>query len=409
MTLSSDQRKQLRQKNLVDTEECWARFKEKYPTKISCLMELYRGLGEGILNCRACNEKLTLTAERCIICSGCSKRHWYTANTLFEGLKRPDAWLATFFFFGDGTTFSANRLADLVDCSVDTIQNCRRKLAYCLEQNMQKSDTFASAELLYTYCKRSWETPPRQHPRSEEAECERAENERKERKATEENPGFFSANGLGFEVNQNSAVTSEAEFCEDFRLAPGPSTANDADPSATKSVEGESEFCDNSPEGKVLGCLSSTPKSLEVLQQESGLDIGPLVASLSMLELSGLIKAVGVRYVRVERDPPPSLPLSRRHVSERLAKVIDCFRDYVDVYWHGVSRKYTQLYLACFWYTVARQDLPGDYLIETCTRFGYINFDSLLGYVSPLTLALDKVDPPPLSAALVLPNWPSRT
>lgn len=406
--LSKEQRKQLRQKNLVDIEACWARFKEKFPTKMSCLMEIYRVLGEGILRCRACNEKLSLTDERYIICPGCKKRHWYTASSLLERLRRPDAWLATFFFFEDGTAISANCLAGLVGCSPDTTQNCRRKLAYCLEQSMMKEDSFASDELLYSYCKRSWETLPRQHPRSEEAEFERAENERKERRAAEENPSFPNAELRRFEETSDENVTSPPGFGEDSGFATVPSSDNHAETGATKSTGGESLFCDDSPEGIVLGCLSSTPKSLEVLQQESGLDIGPLAAALSMLELSALIKAVGVRYIRIERDPPPP-PSCQVPLSERLARVIDCYRDFVDVYWHGVSRKYAQLYLACFWYMVARQDLPACYLTDNCSRFGYINFDTMLDYVSPLTLALDKIDPPPLAAALVLPNWPKRS
>ena len=402
MALTKEERKLLRQKNAADVKACWRRFKRNYPTKMSCLQEIYRVLGEGILRCRSCDEKLSLTDERWVICPGCNKRHWYTATTLLERVRRPDAWLAVFFFFEDGTAVSAKKLADLVGCSVDTTRTCRLKLAYCLEQGLNKDDTFASAELLYSYCKHSLETPPRLHPRSEEEALQQAESERL---------GLLTGEGESASPGTRRSEPADNQFSTvDVELAPVDHSLVDAHllsggkvaTGSMETMEHEGIVLDDSPEGLVLGCFSSTPISIEVLQQQSGLDMGPLNAALLMLELSGLIKPVGgARYVRVERGPPPPPRLQQPPVSKRLARVIECFRDFVSVYWHGVSRKYVQLYLSCYWYTVARKELATDYLIDICTRFGYINFDSLLSYVSPLTLALDKIDPPPLTKALI--------
>jgi hypothetical protein len=159
-------------------------------------------------------------------------------------------------------------------------------------------------------CKRSIETPARLHPRSEELPFSEPEQERSDN-AEEE---------LQFPFDENEQLVFE-------------------------------QFQD------------STPVQFETLSEKTGLQPGALSAALLMLELNELIKPLpGARYQRIYPEPKVQL------AEQELEPILDAAIAFIREHFHGVSRKYLQIYVAIRWCMIDRTRWQPGALLKACTQ-----------------------------------------
>lgn len=395
MAVSEEERTSLRQRRLSDIETCWQSFTRLYPTTQSCLMAIYELLGPEILHCKYCNERVELIDERSIMCRACYQTHWFTGGTLFEDMRRPDAWMAVLHFVQNGVGISANCLAKLVGCTLDTIRNCLLKVAQCIEQFVPKTDTFPYSAVATILHKRSAETPAGKHPRTESEDTQEAEQ-----------PAPRSLNSIaacGGEIDDLTELAGSPGGMDRWQCASDDVRSKGRlerpqalELSSDEGVEKDESSSDSAridaldeSQRRVLSLISSSPISFDRLTEESGLEFGTFNLALLSLEFDGLVIVNGAAVVRSARragnNDSKAPPLS-----PALKKTIEEFIDFATIHWHGVSRKYVQLYLTLFAYINERETMHHNLLADACASYRRVGPNPVAIYVSPLTLYLGK-------------------
>ena len=101
------------------------------------------------------------------------KVKWFTAGTFFDGIRHVRAWLAAIWMKENGASLTSAKLHRLVGIAYSSAWHILKKINTVLQEEMQEGYDVASTFFSITYCKRSRETPAREHPIAEQEELEK--------------------------------------------------------------------------------------------------------------------------------------------------------------------------------------------------------------------------------------------
>jgi hypothetical protein len=153
------------------------------------------------------------------------------------------------------------------------------------------------------------------------------------------------------------------------------------------------------PAKEVNDCLSKEPISLEELCNLTKIPAGQLSAILVMLELDE--RALGLAGNKFVRSTPavrataapravasPNVlngfqPSTAEDIDSELMSPINVIVRFFKETFHGMARKYLQLYLALRWCYLARDRWQEGALLRACSQFGTVDSEDIRAYVTP--------------------------
>lgn len=306
----------------------WREFSRCYADEVECVEKIFR-IVDGSVICVFCDGRdfARERGSRVLHCRACGREVWLTAGSFFHRKKLLRPWLAAIWMMEHGVIINALQLKQLLNIAYSSAHYILRSLACVVEeQSSNTSDIVPSYLFLDTFSRRSSETPAREHPRAEEKALQEQQEER--------------ANFDNSQMDVSGLPDDQQEIY--MNLAQG-------------------------------------PRSVDYLCSRTGLDIGPALAALTMLELDGLIQlSSGVCYQRVEVASLPS------EISEGALNFVHGAIRFVRRIFGGISRKYLQSYIASYWcYTDRKRWGPGA-LLQACLR----RSDKPTIFMTPLMLRI---------------------
>ncbi len=323
-------------------------------------LEYLYGFVPGGLKCKFC-ESTNLSKEygdRTALCLPCGKITHLTASTVFHGVRMVREWVITICLLEDGSSFSESMLAEVIGMARSSVSAMMKKLFLIVSTHMgEKSVVTNSAEFLPVVCKRSLETPAKKHPRAEQI--------------------VFDELACG-EPGESIEGIVEKAIAGIFQNV----TTNE---SAT--IPQGTTVGDNAPdlwanEKKVFLFLSGDPVGFDSLSHSLNFNAAELSATLTTLELAGLIEPVaGNRFVRRRFILSPTI--ARSDQANAQVDLVPFF-DFIRNTYHGISRKYLQPYLGAFWCFIDRKRWTVGALFRACLKAPRITNTDLLSFVSPL-------------------------
>jgi hypothetical protein len=329
-------------------EPLWQEFCTLYPEDEDCFAELCKLINTNErLRCKKCDGSeigigSNMRVGKCISCNG---QVWYTAGSFFEGIKKPKAWLGAIWLKGKGVNLSAGLLNRLTKVATSTAWTILKRLDLVvhaqleLEQNAHIVPSYMYASAI---CRRSLATPANQHPHSEEAEM----------------------NSREFETQMPPGAESDADGCY-------------TGPSGTQQLSKlEMEVLEHLANGKL-----QFEEVCNLVQQP----VGKVSATLAMLDMAGLIERLEGDFYHLAPKPfdRPDLSNSDQPNPEVVASIIATIA-YIRSGFHGVSRKYLQLFLASHWCFANRLRWSPESLLKACSQFPPIKNERIRQFVSPL-------------------------
>jgi hypothetical protein len=354
----------------IDLGALWQQFTSEFPTKESCIDELYRRAPE-LLTCRHCARPLvpSKSGERAIRCSSCRKYTWPTAGTFFHRMRSPRAWLAIFWFFDKGVPLIKGwKLHELSGIAPASASDLLRKVTTVIRGLLPEDSTVVSSEqFCRVFAKRSRETPARKHPHAEEEELRAAQSAEP-----------VTGNGETAEelptLSQNVALPPRppSEFC------------GNGDGIAAQAM-GEPEM-ENDEQRRTYSVLCDKPVHFDLLCNQAGLPAGTLSAALMMLELAKLVERRGGDYYLRKTEKRSNKGLQAygtATVSEQVAAKVSEVIDFITATWRGISRKYLQNYVGMFWFFIDKGSCSVGSLLGACLRFGPVRYEQMIDYVTP--------------------------
>jgi len=127
----------------------------------------------------------------------------------------------------------------------------------------------------------------------------------------------------------------------------------------------------------IFDCFGDQTLSCDDLHELTRLSTPDLNTSLIMLELKGLVESLpGDRWKRSRSARPVAQPTPTDGLCED-------FTDFVRGNFHGISRKYVQIYLATFWRHRHKSRWGAGALLQACLDFGKVETEDILEYDSP--------------------------
>lgn len=341
----------------------WQQFEAQFPTEEHCWRELCRRLEtSGLSKCCYCGSKrLDENYEaRVRRCRSCNKNTWLTAGTFFNRMRLARPWLAAIWLLEQGVVISSLHLHELVGIAQSSALHILKKVAMAIESHFgDDSANIPSGLFCRVFCKRSRLTPAMQHPVKEQEEMERNESTSADLVLQVNRTNVFaSSSGQQLDSNTESIIeTDTAKFTTENKLA--------------------------APEKTIYDLLSKEPMSFDTLCKITELSVSEISAALTMLEIVGAAKRLpGDQYVRcTSKESVRKTPgVCSFQNSEDVSDIINFIRSR----FHGISRKYLQLYLALYWCHIARDRWCSGSLLQACLKFGRISREQCLAYVSPL-------------------------
>ena len=340
-----------------DFDTVWEKFVSRYPTEESCLDQIYRLILGGTIECLYCEgaDIYKNDSGRVLTCGDCRRQTRPTAGTFFHGIKYARPWLALIWLSGHGVTINSWQFHKLVGIAYSSALNIFKKLTLVIESQMAQDFQSAPSALFdLLICRRSLETPRRKHPREEG------------------------------DANEEQSVVDQLQD-------PTPQTGAGTSRSAPTDWFGFGTMGNDEPQNAemdVLAILSTKPFQLDVLSQQTGMPASALSATLTMLEISGLVTRMpGDWYVRC--GSAAGSPGSTRSngdlydLSFETTNLVEQIVAFVRNAFHGISRKYLQLYVAAHWCLTDRKQWGYGTLLNSCMKFRRLHYRDILAYVSP--------------------------
>ncbi len=327
----------------------FARFYERFPNDADRMEVICRAASPNGIKCK-CGSLVTNRkyGERTARCHSCKKKVSATADTFFHGVKKATAHCCAIFVIGEGLAISANDFSKRVKVATSSGSVILHEVSAAIVNVMNDEVEMLSAILCEPVGKRSKETPAREHPKAEQADAEKRAAER-------------------------SKAASSA-------------SPQDLLQRMSESTQSKSAIPENEIEKQIYELLSAQPTQFDALCKHFKLPQSELLAALTMLELSGFVKALsGNRFEILRKDvsnsiQQPSFPIS---TNNKEAKI---FFQFVYETFHRVSRKYLQRYLARYWCFIDRKRWQFESLLELCGRSARKSYEQLTGYVTPLSV-----------------------
>lgn len=328
-------------------------FLQLFETEEKCVKELFKLAEIDNTSCQHCQSKniQQLPGGRSAYCFTCSQKTWFTAGTALHHMKKAKPRLAVIWLAQRGQLLSSSQLAKIFEISQSSAYEIRLWFSQIISAQLLEvaSESIHSAQFMGAICKRSLETPARSHPNTE--------IEEEQRKADK----YTSEEKLGQQVLVEIEEKTDKNFAAE---------------STTDSELANSEGVPLLLQDRVLKHISHEPISFDSLA-EKFLDIGPLSAVLMLLELDGKIEAVGgSQFVLAKCFELPE------HTTNNRFREISNFLHFVISNFHGISRKYLQLYVAIFWYTTERDSNKKHLFLKTALKEKLEQ--PLRQYISPL-------------------------
>jgi hypothetical protein len=303
-------------------------FRVLFPDEESCVEEIYRRLSAERRKCTYCNADLDRArGARSARCGRCRNETFLTGGTVFHGVWALRPWLAAIWLLERGITFNSHQLhLELGGIAYSTARNILLKIAHVVqsafpvEVQAQPSSLFS---VLFT--RRSKETPAREPPIAEELSI----SEQGSTEQTEE---------------------SLPDACEEL----------------------------DEPQQRLLALLNTEEKKhIDTLSNDLNLPVEQVSVALVILELDGLVKrATGERYMRVEARRSVADSASEETIQAITQACLELRRQF-----HGISRKYLQLYLAWHWCIRSKQWQKGA-LLSHCVNASLVPI-AIDEYVTP--------------------------
>lgn len=384
--------------------ETWRQYKNAFPNDEDCLQEiLERALKAGLLRCHKCGRVQSEAADlngRFFRCPACQSQVWITGQCVLRSVRNLSLWLGAIWMIERGVTFNAFDLHRVAAVAYSSAWNVFRKLSLVIERELPPDSLLASSAVLAAFvCKRSRETPARFHPRAEE------DDENLQRDT---------------EVNFADVTTKTSDYCQ-----PGEQSSSAADEAAC------SQFVSPASADQaaiVLNLLTEGPMHFDQLCELMQITAGQLSVALSILEIDGKIEAMGGARFRLLISEPdnsrrrsnhnrnhnrtsghnhirPDFRSIANYGANTLANALassaitagvftECknfdFQTFLDKLilflkhnFHGVSRKYLQMYLMSFWTRADRTYWSAGTLLEACLQFESLTREQLEQYISP--------------------------
>ena len=335
----------------------WRQFTAEFPTEEDCVQELYKRVYGHEIKCPACygNRVKKLHNSRIIVCHQCRKETYILSGTFFHNIREARRWLAAIWFTDHGIKLNASSFARLVQVVRATADAIFKKLSFVIIGKMSGLPEISSREFIATYRKRSRLTPAGEHPSAEQTEIEKQN---------------CADDKLSTNSRSPDVVTDSANSNGSYRESKKTWFAG---------VLSEREET-------VYKALSSKPIHVEILLQQTGLEVGPLSAALVLLEFSGLVRRqTGDWYSRAE-PPVSSFSAPACPLDKKVKLTIDSFTNFVCCTFNGISRKYVQNYLGWYWCIIDRERWAPGALLDECAGFPKTSLKRVLQYVSPLAV-----------------------
>lgn len=270
--------------------------------------------------------------KRVFPCGGCSKNISITAETYFHKVQKFKPRLIMMELYERGIVLSANQLAKLTGVSTDTASRTLKRLALmAISEIRNLGIEIASALCADAVCRRTTKTPAGEPPIAEEALLQLEANSQK---------------------NESASL----------------------------------EMLDISEEDKlVLQEISESGISFDQLAQKLALSIGVLSATLTVLELKGLIEKQFADSYKPSKTMQLSMIMQEGDsTNEHNGKLAKNFVSFVKDFFQGLGRKYLQLYSTLDWIAKDRSRWPSNSLIEFCASNRCVSEEEIEEYVTPL-------------------------
>lgn len=316
-------------------------FCAEFKTEEDGFEEIFRRLNEEhAIRCSHCGS-VDLKKEygsRTVYCRSCKRRTWFTAGTFFERIRSALLWLLPIYLMERGIVLSAAELSRLANVASSTAQATIKKILFVAKTKMSSvpAEEMYSSEFIAVVCKRSRETPAGAHPKNEEEEMEKRA------------------------LNKDAS----AQLFE---------TKEDDIPVELDDLQKE-----------IYDLLSDEPIHIDQLCARTGQPFEDISRATMQLEWSGFAHyKPGGWYVRNSKQE--NKPGSEDKVRQFVAATIMSF---ISDIFHGISRKYLQLYLAAYWCSIDRSTWYATSLIKECCRAGPIAYREIVKYVSPLSVCV---------------------
>jgi hypothetical protein len=146
---------------------------------------------------------------------------------------------------------------------------------------------------------------------------------------------------------------------------------------------------------KVYEEIANEPVSLESLLKTLNLTPSELSSALTILELEGLVESLpGSRYVRSQSTQNEQADSGNGAIEETTAQILQSAIGFIQCLFHGVSRKYVQLYLAYFGLIRNRgvAEQHRDPFFKACYESGETGLAGIRAYISPLKVQVSTAD-----------------
>lgn len=354
-----------------------------YPTEKACMRQIWRRIRKE-KRCQFCSSrKLKLTDCRTGNCGSCGKMFWLTAGTTFDRIRSARPYLIAIHLVEKCIPFSARMLSRLCSIAYASALAIFKKIMGAVWLAMPSSVALVSSfEFDDAICKRSFETEARKHPISEQENLLVDSLSSSGLNASILESGLPSMSriataedGLETDVTEEVKVDSGLVQFEAAQFAPSTGCETSALPAS------RSQDHTNSVEEIVYNVLTYEAQTIDSLVSATRLNSSVVLGALSILRLTGLVcmvdgnrVALSLEHLKASPMPlPPAVQESVRRTIKFIKKIF-----------HGVSRRYIQIYLAAYWCFFDRDRWTSEEVFRQCCRTKF----QLRNFVSPLQLKL---------------------
>lgn len=329
---TDDSTKKEKRKKII--EELWHAFESEYPKKEDRIEAVYKFMfPDESFTCVHCGSSNICKkyGARTLECEDCKMDTWITAGSFFDRVRKITPWLAFIWIMEKGVVLNSSELSKLTGIAASSAQHILKKVAYVVTRKMEKQDMNVATSILFSeiICKRSKETPAREHPIAEVFELGKL--------------------NTGFEKKEPQC----------------------GDQSDTKRV--------------ILNHLSDQPLQLEDLREKVGCPISELISNLTVMQMDGSVtQLAGEKYIKgMFRYLDSAKSLEGRLKSFFGKAKLKTTKSFIKNIFQGISRKYLQFYLAVIWVCVENRDWSDGTVLKECLDYGEIEYKTIHSYVSP--------------------------
>lgn len=340
------------EKNLLSV---WKAFEAEFPTDDECWQEIYSRLHR--IDCHECgSEKLTATTNcRTMRCTNCNSFVWITAGTFFNRVRRPRAWLAALYLLEEGISISAHRFHQLVKISVTGAAQIFKKISLLISNlaiNPKNYSELESPGFTPVLVRRSKETDAWRHP----SIFDRASIDSQ-----------ITPPRMPFADKNSATNLFETMLTTDSQLA-------------------------------IYDYLAETPAKsarsahIDELCAHIGINVADASVAITLMEIDGIIERLPGGRFRIKTVFSSQLrPNNPKHSEGNMddsQKSLLRFIEYIKTIFHGISRRYLQLYLVLFWIKLDRKRWSKGKLRNICINSPFIHDEELNSFVSPFIVTI---------------------